>query len=121
MANYTENFNSKLDWAMPFQRTGAFPIDRTSLFSSYTDAVKYAAGNPNDPDSRGLCGSSYGGQTITVVENDTVEKYDIQPDRSLKKVGSSAASDSEIDTSKNTDTFSDDAAVEGKLYYVEIV
>ena len=78
MANYTENFNSKLDWAMPFQRTGAFPIDRTSLFSSYADAVKYAAGNPNDPDSRGLCGSSYVGQTITVFENDTVEKYDIQ-------------------------------------------
>ena len=32
MANYKENFASKLDWAMPFQRTGAFPLDRSNLF-----------------------------------------------------------------------------------------
>ena len=36
------NFNSKLDWAMPFQRTGKFPLDRSSIFSSYADALKYA-------------------------------------------------------------------------------
>ena len=26
------NQTSKLDWAFPFQRTGAFPIDRSILF-----------------------------------------------------------------------------------------
>ena len=30
MANYTETFNAKLDWAMPFQRTGNFPLDGTA-------------------------------------------------------------------------------------------
>ena len=39
MANYIEDFNSKLDWAMPFQRTGKFPLDRSSMFDSYEDAV----------------------------------------------------------------------------------
>lgn len=87
MANYTETFTSKLDWAMPFQRTGKFPLDRTDLFSSYDDAVKYAAGNTADPDSRGLCGTSYVGQIITVYENDAVTCYKIDPDRSLTMIG----------------------------------
>lgn len=89
MANYTEDFKSKLDWAMPFQRTGKFPLDRTDLFSSYEDAVKYAAGNTEDPDSRGLCGTSYIGQIITVFENDVVSVYKIEANRSLSQVGTS--------------------------------
>ena len=93
MANYVENFNSKLDWAMPFQRTGKFPLDRTDLFSSYADAVKYAAGNTSAPDSRELCGTSYVGQIITVIENDVVTVYKIQSDRSLKEVGSATQGD----------------------------
>lgn len=93
MANYVENFNNKLDWAMPFQRTGKFPIDRTDLFSSYADAVKYAAGNTSDPDSRGLCGTSYVGQIITVIENDVVTVYKIKADRTLAEVGSSTSGD----------------------------
>lgn len=86
MANYTEVFASKLDWAMPFQRTGKFPLDRTDLFESYADAVKYAAGNTADPDSRGLCGTSYVGQIITVYENSTVTVYKIQEDRTLAPI-----------------------------------
>ena len=35
---------SKLDWAFPFQRTGAFPIDRSAVFSSLSDAQNYALG-----------------------------------------------------------------------------
>lgn len=93
MANYTETFNSKLDWAMPFQRTGNFPLDRTDLFSTYADAVKYAAGNTSDPDSRGLCGTSYVGQVITVFENDVVTVYKIQADRSLSEVGTATLGD----------------------------
>ena len=78
---------SKLDWAFPFQRTGAFPLDRSSLFSSYEDAELYAKGGA---DERGLSGSSYIGQTIAVydaVENKVV-LYLIQPNRSLLEVGS---------------------------------
>lgn len=61
---YTEEFKSKLDWAMPFQRTGKFPLDRSSIFSSYEDALKYA--KQDGSDSRQLGGTSYVGQIITV-------------------------------------------------------
>ena len=87
MANYVELTENKLDWAMSFQRTGAFPLDRSSIFTSKADAIKYAAGNVNDPDSRGLCGTSYIGQIIAVSENENVNLYQIASDRSLKEVG----------------------------------
>ena len=59
-----ELFKSKLDWAMPFQRTGKFPLDRTSIFDSYEDALKYAKGDGSD--ERALGGTSYVGQLIIV-------------------------------------------------------
>lgn len=94
MAEYILNVveqTSKLDWAMPFQRTGAFPLDRSSVFSSYADAVKYAAGAGDD--ERGLGGTSYVGQTIAVYDNKTVTLYIINPDRTLKKVGTTPVGD----------------------------
>lgn len=90
--SYIENFVSTVDFPKPFQRTGKFPLDRTELFSSYEDAVKYAAGNRQDPDSRGLCGVSYVGQTITVYENGVVTDYKINADRTLSKAGSAVES-----------------------------
>ena len=57
---------SKLDWAFPFQRTGAFPIDRSAVFSSSADAQKYALGDGSD--ERELGGTSYVGQIISVYE-----------------------------------------------------
>lgn len=82
---------AKLDWAFPFQRTGAFPLDRSSLFTSYEDAVLYATGGE---DSRGLSGSSYVGQSIAVFNatENSVTLYVIQPDRTLKEVGSGSSS-----------------------------
>ena len=94
MADYildVVNQNAKLDWAMPFQRTGAFPLDRSSVFSSYDDAVKYAAGAGDD--DRGLGGTSYVGQTISVYNDGSVTLYIIEADRSLKEVGSAPAGD----------------------------
>lgn len=85
--SYTEQFTSKVDWAIPFQRTGQFPLDRSDLFASYEDAVKYAAGDINDPDSRKLCGTSYIGQIITVFEKGTVSAYQISAARTLSRVG----------------------------------
>ena len=94
MASFVDLGNkSKLDWALMFQRTGAFPLDRTDLFATYADAVKYAAGNTTDPDSRGLCGASYVGQIITVYENDAVTVYKIDADRSLKPIGGAIVGD----------------------------
>lgn len=97
MANYEESTNIKLDWAMPFMRTGKFPLDRSSMFSSYEDAVKYAKGDTSDPDSRGLCGSSYIGQQICVYENDEVKLYVIDQDRALKVI-SDNGHDEEIES-----------------------
>ena len=94
MAKYIEDFNSKLDWAMPFQRTGKFPLDRTNMFDSYSDAVKYAKGDGSD--SRALGGTSYVGQIIVVFENDIVTVYKINADRTIEALTSASGVDSDI-------------------------
>lgn len=90
---------SKLDWAYAFQRTGAFPLDRTSLFSSLVDAEAYAKGDESD--ARKVGGVSYVGQPVSVydADNNSVALYIIDADRSLKEVGSAslAADDSSIE------------------------
>ena len=90
MASYIDN-PSKLDWAMSFQRTGTFPLDRSSMFASLADAQKYAKGDGSD--SRALGGTSYVGQVISVYENDVVTVYKINADRSLGEVGKATNGD----------------------------
>lgn len=129
MANYTESFAAKLDWAMPFQRTSNAPLDRTDLFSSKADAEKYAAGNPADPDSRKLCGTSYVGQLIVVFENDVVTPYIIGADRTLQEIkgtaggegGSEPTADdnTSVNFGKEGDVAADDM-IEDTLYFVEL-
>ena len=84
---------SKVDWAFPFQRTGPFPLDRSSVFSSLEDAQNYASGAA---DERQLSGSSYVGQIISVytIENEvpTVGAYIISPVRTLMKLAATTAS-----------------------------
>lgn len=94
MASYidSETFNSA---SIPFSRTKSVPLDRTSMFSSYADAVEYAKGSykaegesrAKPHDSRKLAASSYIGQIITVYENDVVSVYKIDADRTLKIIG----------------------------------
>ena len=93
MANYIENFNSKLDWTMPFQRTSKFPLDRSCMFSSYDDAVLYASGGA---DTRGLGGTSYVGQLIVVFENDVVTVYKINADRTIEALTSESGVNADI-------------------------
>ena len=90
MASYIDN-PSKLDWAMSFQRTGTFPLDRSSMFASLVDAQNYAKGDGSD--SRALGGTSYVGQVISVYENDVVTVYKINADRSLGEVGKATNGD----------------------------
>lgn len=108
---------SKLDWAFPFQRTGAFPLDRSAVFSSLEDARNYALGvadGEEAKDERKLGGTSYVGQVISVYEaavegkNSTasVNAYIITPDRGLLKLAATTASG---------DFAADIAALEGKL------
>lgn len=94
----TAQQSSKLDWAFPFQRAGAFPLDRSSLFSSLTDAQNYAKGVLEDQepaDERGLAGTSYVGQPISVYDeaSNSVSLYIINADRGLQQVGAATLTD----------------------------
>ena len=60
---FVDNFG-KLDWALEFSRTGTFPLDRSSMFSSYADALAYA--KMDGTDSRQIGGTAYIGQLIAV-------------------------------------------------------
>ena len=91
MASFVDNFTGKVwDWTKPFQRTGQFPLDRSDIFSSYADAVKYAKGDAADPDSRALYATSYVGQIISVYEDGKVNVYKIEEDRTLSGIGGGA-------------------------------
>lgn len=84
MASYIEQFKSKMNWANTLERTDAFPLDRTSIWASYSDALKYAKADEKHPDARGLYGLSYIGQLLAVFENDKVKVYQITPTRDLE-------------------------------------
>lgn len=106
---------SKLDWAFPFQRTGAFPIDRSAVFSSLADAQNYALGvneGEEAKDERKLGGTSYVGQIISVYEAAeeggvaTANAYIITPTRGLLKLAATTASG---------DVSADIAALQGQV------
>lgn len=75
----------KLNFSVSFNPTSAFPLDARSYFESLTQATAAAA-------SADVAGSStttyYYGQTVVVVENSVATLYIIQPDKTLKEVGS---------------------------------
>lgn len=115
MASYTEDFKSKMNWGNVLERAAAAPLDRSSMFASYADAVLYAKGDGSDV--RGFGATSYIGQVISVYENDTVKVYAIDYDRSLLDL-----SDSKMSTVK-VDNYLDAIAVaeegtEGRIAYV---
>lgn len=106
---------SKLDWAFPFQRTGAFPIDRSAVFSSLSDAQNYALGvneGEEAKDERKLGGTSYVGQIISVYEAAaeggaaSANAYIITPARGLLKLAATTASG---------DVSADIAALQGQV------
>ena len=68
-------FLSKVDLPNVFQRSFAGPMDRTSLFQSYSDALNYARGIA---DYRELSGTSYPGQILTVLDNGDPTVYVIR-------------------------------------------
>lgn len=80
----------KLNFSVPFAMTSALPLDWNALFDSYEDAVSAVA-------TAEAAGSSatvyYYGQQICVVESGVATLYIIQPDKSLKPVGSAPVGD----------------------------
>lgn len=119
MASYIDN-PKKLDWAMSFQRTGKFPLDRSSIFDSYADAVAYAKGDGSD--SRAIGGASYVGQIVTVFENDVVTVYKIEADRTLGEVGRATEGDEKSIHLNDTvlELFGFDAATSGQQVRVKV-
>lgn len=111
------DYNAFMDWALEFRRTGAFPLDRSTLFESLADAQKYAAGKSTDPDSRGLFASSYVGQVISVATNNSATVYKIKADRTLEEVGRIPDVDGKsIEVvSGNLQVFGFDEAVAGQI------
>lgn len=85
MSSYKKQYNVVLDWPKPFERKMPYPLDSTSIFSSYTDAEAYAKGDGSD--SGKLGGAAYVGQIITVYEDSKVNVYAIQEDRKLGPIG----------------------------------
>lgn len=68
----------KIDWPGALQRSDAFPLDRSSVFSSLEDAEKYITGETVD--ERKLGATSYAGQIISVYDGNTkqIRPYLIQ-------------------------------------------
>ena len=89
--SYIEKSGVKaMPWSTFFTRTSNNPFDRSSIFGSYEDALKYAAGNEQNPDSRNLVTASYIGQIVTVYENDDIKTYYITAERKLQEIGRSS-------------------------------
>lgn len=80
----------KFDLPKGYQRTGEFPLDPSSVFSSKADADLYAAGGA---DSRGLSGTRYAGQLIAVVEAGVTTLYTVEANDTLKAVGGDVSAD----------------------------
>lgn len=99
-------FNSKMGWGNVFERSYATPLDRTSLFITKADALAYAKGGS---DTRGLSGTSYPGQIITVLESgqpkvyvivggtiDSGSKEEDKSTRTLAELGQQSSSGADI-------------------------
>ena len=91
------DFNNKLNFALGFNRTSAFPLDANSYFDSYTDAVAAAAG-------AAVVGSSdsayYIGQLIIVKDENNFGLYQISANKTLVKFGQ-ASSEADLQSQLN--------------------
>lgn len=74
----------KLNFAVAFNPQTAFPLDARYLFTSLAEAQEAAEGAVEVGSSTG---TYFFGQNIVVVENQEATLYVIQPDKSLKPVG----------------------------------
>lgn len=74
----------KLNFAVAFNPQTAFPLDARYLFTSLAEAQEAAQGAVEVGSSTG---TYFFGQNIVVVENQEATLYVIQPDKTLKPVG----------------------------------
>lgn len=80
----------KLNFSVPFSMTSALPLDANSYFESLAEA-QTAASTAQEAGSSAT--QFYYGQTVVVVESSVATLYVIQPDKTLKPVGSTPLGD----------------------------
>ena len=85
----------KLNFSTSFKPTSAFPLDANGYFESYSAAVEAAATAEEAGSSNTVY---YYGQNITVVEDNVATLYIIQPNKTLKEVGSIPVGDNKTVT-----------------------
>ena len=85
----------KLNFSVSFNPTSAFPIDARYYFNSY-EAAQVAASSAVEVGS--ASGTYFYGENLVVVEDSTATLYIIQPDKSLKEVGSAPVGDNKTIT-----------------------
>lgn len=93
MANSYTPITNVLDFQKAFKPAGAFPLDARSMFATKTAADAAAASAVLAGSADQSKSSYYIGQMLTVFENDVVTHYTIEPDKTLKEVGKSIATD----------------------------
>ena len=71
---YEQVIKREMEWKVPFKRDNAFPLDRSSIFTSKEEAENYIRATVTNPHSKGV---PYIGQTIAVsyINEETSEEY----------------------------------------------
>ena len=72
---YTEVVDKQILWKAPFKRDEAFPLDRSSVFTSYDEMEDYAKATKENPHSKGI---PYVGQVVAVSDANGVKVYSIE-------------------------------------------
>ena len=80
----------KLNFSVPFSMTSALPLDANSYFESLAEA-QTAASTAQEAGSSAT--QFYFGQTVVVVESSVATLYIIQPNKTLRPVGSTVLGD----------------------------
>lgn len=75
----------KLNFSVPLSMTAALPVEYNAYFTSYAAAVA-AAETAEAPGSSSTI--YYYGQKIVVIGDSSADLYIIQPDKTLKEIGS---------------------------------
>ena len=71
---YKQVVTKEMEWKVPFKRDDAFPLDRSTIFTSKSEAEEYISATKEAPHKKGV---PYVGQTIAIsfVNEETNEEY----------------------------------------------
>ena len=71
---YTQVVTKEMEWKVPFKRDDAFPLDRSTIFTSKSEAEEYISATKQNPHKKGV---PYVGQTIAIsfINEETNEEY----------------------------------------------